>query len=174
MTWNWAQVVEDNKDNVKTFDLIPDGKYAVKVQSAESKTSSNGNPMIEMRLVITEGQFAARILFARATATEKAQAIFLRTLNAFGISNEWLVQAEPSFDQIAALLPDREAVAQVTKRTYQGTESNEVKNLFPKAASAPAASAAPAAAPAAASPFDAPAAPAAPASPFGSAPASPF
>lgn len=176
MTWNWAQVVEDNKDSLKSFEIIPDGKYAVKVESAEAKTSANGNPMLEIRLRITEGQFASRVLFFRSTATEKSQGIFLRNLAAFGLTSEWLVANSPSFEQIAQMLVEREAVAQVGKSTWQGQERNEVKGVTPKAQSAAPAAQPAASAPAAASPFDAPAAApqAAPASPFGGAPASPF
>lgn len=195
MTWNWAQVVEDNKDAAKAFDIITPGKYATKVEQAEAKTSSNGNPMLEIRLRITEGQFASRLVFFRATATEKSQGIFLRNLAAFGITSEWLVTAEPSFDEIANALVGREAIAEVILDKWQGQERNSVKNVSPKAGgAAPAAAAAAVAAPAAPSPFDAPAAaqqaapaqdgpwgapapaanPAAPANPFGSAPASPF
>lgn len=178
MTWNWAEVVENNKDAAKSFELIPDGKYAVRVETAEAKVSANGNQMIETRLRITDGQFASRVLFFRATATEKSQGIFLRNLAAFGVTSDWLVQSNPSFDQIAQVLVDREAVAQVSKRTYQGNETNEVKGLSPKAGGgAPAQAAAPAqaqAAPAAQSPFNAPPAAAAPGNPFGSAPTTPF
>lgn len=180
MTWNWAQVVEDNKDSLKSFDIITPGKYGVKVESAEAKTSSNGNPMIEMKLRITEGQFASRVLFFRATATEKSQGIFLRNLAAFGITSDWLVSSNPSFDQIANTLVEREAVANVKVTKWQGNDRNEVDNLSPKAGGAAQATAAPAAAPAQPTPFGggqpAPAAPAgdAPQNPFGSAPASPF
>ncbi len=172
--WNWQQVVEDNKDSIKSFEIIPPSKYLVEVEEASSKTSSNGNPMIEARLRIKEGQFASRVLFFRATATDKSQGIFVRNLAAFGLTADWLVQNNPSFDQIANALIGRQAVAQVAVTTWQGQERNEVKNVSPAkqdattAGAAPAAGAAPQAqAPAASSPFDGGSQQTPPASPFG-------
>ena len=49
----------------KTFDIVPDGKYNVRIDSVCIKEAQTGNSYLSWDLIITEGEQSGRYLFKR-------------------------------------------------------------------------------------------------------------
>lgn len=133
---------EKNDPNSKSdFEAIPAGPYEVVVQEADKQTAkSSGNDMIKVRLQVTNGPYANRVLFGYivfSTGNPKAMRITLDKLGAFGVSRELIATQKPSVAQIAELLVGQRAIARVgiqDSGEYKG--SNEVKGFKPPAGGA--------------------------------------
>lgn len=112
------------------FEVLPKGIYDVIVDSAEFKTSSAGNRMFSLQLVITSGDYADRKLFTNITFSEKAMTMAKRSLKMLG-ANELLEGPFVPSDDTAATLVGKTARAQVTIEKYDGEDTNRVKALKP-------------------------------------------
>lgn len=80
-----------NFDNVETsnggdFTPIPDGIYSVVVAAAEERTSSKGTPGISLRLCVSGGEHAGRVIFDNLWVTERAMGRVLYVLRCMGIT----------------------------------------------------------------------------------------
>lgn len=180
---NWDDVLggvekdeAENPDTGDSFDAIPKGPYNIVVQEADKQTSKTGKDMIKLRVQVTDGPSANRVLFnyiVFSTDNPTAMRLTLQRLAAFGITREFIAANRPAVGQIAELLVGRKAVAVVgiqEKGEYKGT--NEIKSFRPLDGEAQAAPAAPKPAGVPSIPQAAPSAPA-PAAPAAPAPAVP-
>jgi hypothetical protein len=125
---------ETKKSN--DFEALPAGPYPVVVQDAEKTTAQkSGNDMIKVRVQVSEGPYANRVLFGYivfSTDNPKAMRITLDKLGAFGVTREFIATQKPSIAQIAEALVGRKAKAVVgiqQSGDYKG--SNEVKGFRP-------------------------------------------
>jgi len=57
------QDVQDASNNKGTFEELPDGTYAVKINKMELKTSKKGDPMVSIWFKVSEGQNQNRLIF---------------------------------------------------------------------------------------------------------------
>lgn len=139
---NWDDVLggveaeeKENPDKPKSdFEALPKGPYEVVVQEAEKLTSGAGNDMIKVRVQVTGGPYANRVLFSYIVFTDnpKGNRVSLEKLAAFGITREVIATQRPSLPEIASLLEGRKAIAVVGIQAdgqYKG--SNEVKGFKP-------------------------------------------
>jgi hypothetical protein len=150
------QEEEDKKEGKGNFDALPKDDYPVLVQEAEKRVAqSSGNDMINVRLQVTEGPFANRVLFTNivfSKGSPKGMRMTLDKLAALGVTREFLALNKPSPAAIAEMLVGRRALASVD---IQGPDAgdfagrNEVKRfkaidgLVQEAPAAPAAAAKP-------------------------------
>lgn len=130
---NWDDVLgsveaeeKENPSSGNDFEALPKGPQNIVVQDAEKQVSNNtGADMIKMKVQVTGGPYANRVLFKYLVfkkGSPKAMRITLEQLSAFGITREFIGTQKPSISQIAELLVGREAVAIVG---IQGKEAGE-------------------------------------------------
>lgn len=140
---NWddvlGEVEADEKENPSSggdFEALPAGPYPVVVQEAEKQVSQNtGKDMIKVRVQVTEGPYANRVLFSYivfSTDNPKAMRITLDKIAAFGVTREFIATQKPSIPQIAELLVGRKAKATVgIQKEGEYAGRNEVKGFRP-------------------------------------------
>src|SRR5262245_5716490 len=111
------------KDAVEGFQPVPAQTYQVRVQDAEAKkASSSGSPMIKLTLEIETGPHKGRLLWTNMVlkpGSPGSAKIFAVKAMAFGLTAEWLAANKPTLAQTAKALIGRQAMAEVTMRTYQ-------------------------------------------------------
>ena len=139
---NWDDVLgavdEDEKENPSTqndFEALPTGPYNVVVQEAEKQVASTGKDMIKLRVQVTDGPYANRILFNYIVFSQdnpKAMRMTLERLAAFGVTRETIAAHKPSISQIADMLVGRRAVARVDiQKSGDYAGRNEIKGFKP-------------------------------------------
>lgn len=142
-TVDWDEVLggvekeeEERKKEGKSddFEAIPKGPYNVVVQEADKLESSTGKDMIKVRVQVTEGPYANRVLFKYLVFGTKDDTtlnrITLDNLSAFGVTREFIATQKPSIAAIAEALVGRTASAVVgiqEKGDYKGY--NEIKRF---------------------------------------------
>lgn len=139
---NWDDVLgsveEEEKDNPSRnddFEALPAGPYTVVVQEADKQVSKTGKDMIKIRVQVSEGPYANRVLFNYIVFSQdnpKAMRMTLERLAAFGVTRETIATTRPSISQIADMLVGRKAVAVVAIQAegeYAGR--NEIKRFKP-------------------------------------------
>lgn len=129
------QEKQDKSEGKGDFEAIPKGPYNVVVQEADKKTSGAGNEMIKVRVQVTDGPYAKRVLFTHIVFVKgkpNAMRMTLAKLAAFGISREIIGTTKPSIAEIADMLVGLQAIAVVgiqEEGEYKG--SNEIKTFKP-------------------------------------------
>lgn len=138
---NWDDVLgsveKEETDNPSTndFEALPAGPYEVVVQEADKQVASTGKDMIKVRVQVTSGPYANRVLFNYIVFSQdnpKAMRLTLERLAAFGLTREFIATHKPSIPQIAELLVGRKATAVVGIQKggdYDGR--NEIKSFKP-------------------------------------------
>ena len=139
---NWDDVLggveaeEKNPDKPQgDFEALPKGPYEVVVQEADKQIASTGRDMIKVRVQVTGGPYANRVLFnyiVFAKENPKAMRMTLERLAAFGLTREFIATHKPSIAEIAELLVGRKATAVVgiqESGDYKGR--NEIKSFRP-------------------------------------------
>lgn len=177
---DWAQLIKDAGESSGggNYEPLPDGDYEFVVVEAPATISQSGKVMFKLKAQVEGGAHSKRLVWDNLVVSPEnatALGIFFRKMNCMGLTKEFF-DSKPSNEQISAAMNGRRFRGQVATRTYNGKQSNEIKNYFPsqvgavvppsvQAAAAPAAAPMPSPAPAAA-PAPAPAPSAAPAAPF--------
>lgn len=138
---NWddvlGQVDAEEKANPSTpqsdFEALPTGPYNVVVQEADKQVSTTGKDMIKVRVQVTDGPYANRILFNYIVFSKdnpKAMRMTLERLAAFGVTREVIAASRPSIEQIADLLVGRKAIARVdVQKSGEYAGRNEIKGF---------------------------------------------
>jgi len=113
------------------FETLPKGKYNVIVVDVTEKTSSNGNPMMNVKTKVTEGKYKNRNLFVNLVCTEKALFRVKAYLEACGIEVPKSM-LEVDFDETIG----KELTLEIDQRTYKDKEGNDktsedVKKFLP-------------------------------------------
>jgi len=125
-----AQVDLSGVEEDAGFELLPKGTYDVIVENAEAKTSSSGNPMFSLTLVVTSGDFENRKLFTHVVFAPKTMGQAKRTINRLGLAE--LLEGPFAVDQDTAdKFVGIYARAVVGIQKYEGEDRNNVKNLLP-------------------------------------------
>jgi hypothetical protein len=148
-TINWADLVQQAGDSASStnYEPLPDGDYELKVVQAQATTTSTGKVMFKVTNEVQGGPYAKRRVWDQLVVTTdnpKAMNMFFMKANAMGLGRTFW-DANPSNAQVEQALNGRTFRATLGKRTYNGTESNEIKRYFASqaAAEAPAAAATP-------------------------------
>lgn len=137
---NWDDVLgavdADEKENPPTandFEALPTGPYNVVVQEADKQVASTGKDMIKLRVQVTDGPYANRVLFNYIVFSQdnpKAMRMTLERLAAFGLTREVIAANRPSISQIADMLVGRKAVARVdVQKSGDYAGRNEIKGF---------------------------------------------
>ncbi len=113
-----------------TFEALPVGMYAVMISDVNFKYSQNsGNPMWELILEVTDGEYASRKLYTHWVWAGKGLPFTKRIVAK--IAPELLENPFSADDEdIMAALLGRELRAKVGVRIYDGDKTNNVKDLF--------------------------------------------
>lgn len=141
-TLNWDDVLgsveeveKENADKPNDFEALPTGPYNVVVQEAEKQTSKAGNDMIRVRVQVTDGPYANRVLFNYIVFSQgnpNAMRMTLERLAAFGVTRETIATTKPSISQIADMLVGRKAIAKVdVQKEGEYAGRNEIKGFRP-------------------------------------------
>ena len=181
-TVNFAELVKQagSAATSNNYAPLPDGDYDLKVIEAQATTTSTGKLMFKVTNEVQGGAHDKRRVWDQLVITQdnpKAMNMFFMKASAMGLPTSYFEQ-NPSPAQVEQALMGRTFRATLGTRTYNGTQSNEIKRYYTAAAAAPVAAAAapvapaPAPAPVAAAPAPAPAP--APASPVGGSEDAPF
>ena len=128
---NWGDALEsaDGSD----FELLPRADYNFKVTEASHKVSSTGKDMFEMKCTVVDGPHKGRVLYSNQVVSPDnptAMGIFFRKMGALGLKADFF-RANPENSAIVDAILGREFQGQVTVRTYQGNDKNEISNIRP-------------------------------------------
>jgi hypothetical protein len=141
-TINWADLVKQAGDagGNTNYEPLPDGDYELKVIDAKATTTQTGKTMFKITNEVQGGPFAKRRVWDQLVVTTdnpKAMNMFFMKTSAMGLNSAFF-DANPTNAQIEQALAGRSFRATLGKRTYNGTESNEIKRYYPgQAAAAP-------------------------------------
>lgn len=127
---NWNALRKTAEDSTKP---LPKDWYDVKATKAEATVASTGSPMIKLVLEVITGPHATRTLFTNLVVSQDsgfALNIFFRNVAAFGVDPH-VVAPNGDLGSVAQALVGRTARAEVSTRTWQGQERNEVSNMAP-------------------------------------------
>lgn len=131
---NWDSILDEQEEVDAEFAAIPAQTYTVEVDTAEAVTASTGNRMIKCTLRVQGGPYNGRLLWTNivfATNNPNAMKFTLRKLRAMGVTKEWLATHNPSVEQIAEKIEGVIVEAEVEKKPYNGSETNDVKGFKP-------------------------------------------
>lgn len=119
-----------------SFEALPAGDYDVEVTEANATRSSNGKPMIKVRLKVLSGPYQNRSIinnFVFSIENAMALSIFFRHMKCFGLDEAFfgsLGQAG-SLEPVAGALTNRRARVTLGIRQWNGEDRNEVTQIKP-------------------------------------------
>lgn len=127
---DWDEIVAEAGDR---FNVPPEGNFVAIIEEAENAVSKNGgNPMIVLKLRISEGPHAnKRPKKTYMVKSAKAAGMFLGHAKAVGISADTLKKLRPTMAQIAAVLPGKRVSIEIKHEEYRG-ETQAVVNFAMK------------------------------------------
>lgn len=137
-TTPFSELIEQAKE--VAFKIIPAGKYPVICKDCSAVKSSTGKDMLKLSLRVVGGPYEKSSLLANQTLSPEnpaAVAIFLKFLNSFGVTEEWLAELPPredggpNFGAVAAELKGKTAIAEVGIHEWNGEDRNGVDKFFP-------------------------------------------
>jgi hypothetical protein len=133
-TINWADLVQQAGESASNtnYEPLPDGDYELKVIDAKATTTQTGKTMFKITNEVQGGPFAKRRVWDQLVVTTdnpKAMNMFFMKTSAMGLNSAFF-DANPTNAQIEQALSGRSFRATLGKRTYNGTESNEIKRYF--------------------------------------------
>jgi hypothetical protein len=106
----------------KTYEAIPPNRYHAFVLDAEEKTSSKGDPMIQLTFEISSGEFAGRRIWNYLVLSENNMFFVRKCIEALGI--EW-TEGKPL--DVGLNLIGKQCLIDVKIELYQGNEKNAIK-----------------------------------------------
>lgn len=121
-----------------SFEALPIGDYSVEITETNAVTSSNGKPMIKVKMKVTSGPHANRNIhnqFVLSIDNANALSIFFRQMKAFGLNEDYITNLGTISDltPLAHALMGRQATVTLGQREWQGEMRNEVKSVKPLA-----------------------------------------
>ena len=131
---SWADALE-TAGSAEGFEVLPKADYHFKVTGSQHKIASTGKDMFELKCTIQEGPHAGRVLFTNLVLSPDnatAMQIFFKKMKALGLTPEYF-KGEPSNEEVANAVLDREFRGGVTIRQWQGEDRNEINSIFPVA-----------------------------------------
>lgn len=125
-------MVDFNDVEDVTFEAIPVGIYPVTIADCEFTYSQNsGNPMWTLRLEVTDGEYAGRVLFNHLVFAGKGLPMTKRQLKRIVPDLVSGGAFDPQDPDVIAQMLGMNLKAKVTVRIYEGRNTNNVRDLFP-------------------------------------------
>lgn len=118
------------KDAADALKPLPDGEYQASVSDAEATKSSNGKPMIKVKLAVKKLDGGVKIVTSQLVISEEnptAVAIFFKHLEAFGLTAAFWTNST-TLEQAAAQMRGKSVRVVLATREWQGAPRNEVAN----------------------------------------------
>jgi hypothetical protein len=122
-----------------TAGVLPDGEYDVICYESTATTSSNGKPMIKVKLRVTAGPAKDKPIYSQFTVSAEnaiALRIFFQHMAAFGLDSNFFGQ-NPPMDVVAKNLLNRGVRVTLDQREWNGTMRNNVAGVAPLPAGGP-------------------------------------
>lgn len=129
---SWSDLLTDAGGAGDSFEPLPAGDYDFIISQADVKQTANGKTMYAVRCKVESGPHKDRLVFHNFVVSPEnpnALAMFFRQLNVLGLGREFFAQ-NPSDHQVAEHLVDRRFRGDITIRTWQGQDRNEVKQFY--------------------------------------------
>lgn len=129
---DWENLLETVPEEAPKRELIPADTYVVKVSEASAVLSKAGNAMINLTLIVDEGEYKGKTVWGRinfATQSPNSMAITVDQLAQFGITRKWLSLNSPSTEQIARKLVGEKISVKVAHREYEGKQYYDVRGF---------------------------------------------
>lgn len=123
---NWLQMHKD-----VTTALT--GDFPLICTEAVAGQSSTGKPMIKCKFKVASGQFAGRLLYHNFTISwdnPAAMRMHFSHMKALGLDEKFWA-TNPSYEQLAAALLQRQAIGTLGVRAYQGVDREEIQKWKP-------------------------------------------
>lgn len=158
---SWTDLLDDAGGAGNDFEVLPEGDYDLVITKSEALQTKNSKTMYKVQCSVEQGPHKGRTVwnnFVISPESPTALSIFFRQMNILGLDRAYW-QSDPSDHQVAEKLKGARFRGQLVTRSYNGQESNEIKQFFTPRALA----AGPGAGPSAPAPAPAAAPPAAPA-----------
>lgn len=123
-----------DKSQTNTFEVLPEGRYEVFVESGAVKQSSAGNTYVAFKLKVRDdvaGQsHGGRVLFYNLTLTDATQGIVHGFLGAIGTPEDKEFKANFPSKELAEEIKNyaigRATIADVKIEQYKGADTNRV------------------------------------------------
>ena len=121
---SWADRIKEAQSSQVSFDPVELGYHNFVVDKAEVRTSKNtGSEWINIHAKITDGKFKNARVFQGVFPNAKNVAFFLEFYKATGLSMDYLVEADPSTEELASALQGRSFSAEVYVEDDARTDS---------------------------------------------------
>jgi hypothetical protein len=107
---------------------IAEGEHNIKIVSAEATRASTGSLMFKYKAEILDGPDVKRKLYGNLVVSPDngtALAIFFRNMESLGLDANFFA-ANPSPDQVASAMMNRQAKVSVKHKTWQGVVRGEI------------------------------------------------
>ena len=134
MSIDWDSILGEQDEDTGGFEVLPPGKYPVKVIEREVVKASTGSSMIKVVSKITEGPYENRQLWTNLVFkldSKGATRMLILKLNGLGVTKEWLSTNAADIHDIAKKLDGAAAIADVGQSVWEGQTRNEVKMFHP-------------------------------------------
>lgn len=133
-TIDFSRAIQEAKS--ASFEALPAGDYDVEVTEANATRSSNGKPMIKVRLKVLSGPYQNRSIinnFVFSVENAMALSIFFRHMKCFGLDEAFFgsLGAAGSLEPVAGALNGRRARVTLGIRQWNGEDRNEVTQIKP-------------------------------------------
>lgn len=115
------------------FEPLPPNDYDVQVTSAERTQTQNGKLMFKVKFNVLAGPYANRKIFNNFVVSPEnpnAMAFFFRHMAALGLNSDYF-KANPTPEQVASDLMNRQCRLKIKQRPYQGSMRNDVEAVMP-------------------------------------------
>ena len=136
---SWSDLLDDAGGAGTDFEPIPDGDYDFVIVKSTAEQTKNSKTMYKVQCKVESGPYKDRTVwnnFVISPENPTALSIFFRQMNILGLDRTfWMTN--PSDHPVAEQLQGKRFRGQVAIRSYNGSESNEIKQFYtPKVAPA--------------------------------------
>lgn len=127
---NWGALLADSAD---AFEILPVGKYRVKVVKASATMSSTSKLMFKVTLEVIQGPKTGKTVYSNVTmSTDNKKALYMFFVNmaALGVPEAYLKQSPtPSPEQVATKMLGAVLDVTIDHQSWQGRDRENVKSM---------------------------------------------
>lgn len=127
---NWGALLDDSND---AFEVLPVGKYRMKVVKASAAMSSTSKLMFKVVLEVINGPKTGKAVYNNITMTtdnKKALYMFFQNMAALGVTEAYLRQEpRPAPEQVASKMLGAVADVVIDHSVWQGRTRENVKSM---------------------------------------------
>lgn len=129
---SWGDLLNDAGGAGDSFEPLPSGDYDFEISQADVAQSQNGKTMYKVRARVESGPHENRLVFHNFVVSPEnpnALAMFFRQMNVLGLNRDFFAQ-NPGDHHVAEALAGKRFRGQVTIKTWQGQDRNEIKQFY--------------------------------------------